>query len=65
MAIKSRLQGLMLADAARGALETLALKLDELERAARARQREETLALIRTLVPEYTPDIDKPAAASG
>jgi len=64
-AISSRLQGLMLATPRTAALETLALKLDELERAARARLREETLALIGTLVPEYTRDIDKPAAASG
>ncbi len=64
-AVSSRLQGVMLATPRAAALETLTLKLDELERAARARQREETLALIRTLVPEYTPDIDKPAAASG
>jgi len=64
-AMSSRLHGLMLATPRAAALETLALKLDELERAARARQREETLALIRTLIPEYTPDIDKPAAASG
>ncbi len=64
-AAPSRLPGLMLASPRAPALETLTLKLDELERSARARQREQTLALIRKLVPEYTPDIDKPAAASG
>jgi O-antigen biosynthesis protein WbqV len=56
--------GLMLAAPRVADLATLSSAFDELEKAARDRQRAQTLALIHTLVPEYTADIETSATVS-
>ena len=62
--VPTETDSLMLAAPRTGDLTALSNAFDELDEAARNRRREQTLALICCLVPEYTPDRDSRAAVS-